>query len=241
MPPHLAQELKDIIMRHLPLRSTRSFALSFRSKFPPEEICKRTWSELFKEDNKWIANLLKHGFRPILVGHDLNDVDRDSHKPLYITLITDDWFDDCYEPELLLDSLKSQDFDNNKYEVTFKDSNIILNINGPYRSGETISVNPRNIIAKESVSTTSLTWGNHNLHQISHKDVVSIGTVNKNNFESVDTICAIKVVRSEGKRWNQIFENPVQQSGFRKKKKDPKNPRLHQGWEGYADKRHRLI
>ena len=65
--------------------------------------------------------------------------------------------------------------------------------------------------------------------------------VNKNKFASVDRICGIEVVRGKGKRWNQIFENPVQQSGFRKKKKDPKNPRLHQGWEGYADKRHRLI
>lgn len=51
--------------------------------------------------------MLKHGFRPILVGHDLNDIDRDSHRLLYITLITDDWFDDCYHPELILDSLKS--------------------------------------------------------------------------------------------------------------------------------------
>lgn len=240
-PPHLAQELKDIIIEHLPLRSTRNFVLSFRSKFPPEQKSNKIWSEFFKEDNKWIPELLKYGLKPILVGHDLNDIDCGPHKLLYITLVIGDRFGEFREPELLLDSLRSKDFNTVSNEVTFRDSNIVLNIDEPYRCGHSIVVNPRNIFAKESVSTTALIWGDPILRQISYKAVVGIGRVEKSNFESVDTICAVEVVYSEGRRWNQIFESPVQLSGFRKKKKDPKNKGLHPGWEGYADKRNRLI
>jgi len=242
-PPHLAQELKDTIIEHLPLRSTRNFVLSFRSKFSPEQKSNKIWSELLKEDNKWIPKLLKHGLRPILVGHDLNDIDRGPHKLLYITLVIGDWFGEFTEPELLLDSLRSKDFNDNSNEVFFRDSNIILNIDDPIRwdFNNVTCVNPRNIFAKESISTTVLIWGDPILHQISHKAVVGIGIVGKSNFESVDTICAVEIVYNETKRWSQIFKNPVPLSGFRAKKKDPKNKRLHPGWKGYADKSYYLI
>jgi hypothetical protein len=129
---YLAQELKDIIIEHLLLRLTRNFILSFRSKFSPEQKSNKIWSEFFKEDNKWISELLKYGLKPILVGHNLNDIDRGPYKLLYITLVTGDRFGEFIEPELILDSLRSKDFNNLTNKVTFRDSNIILNINAPY-------------------------------------------------------------------------------------------------------------
>jgi hypothetical protein len=68
--PNLAQELKEMIVDHLPLRPSRYISRIFRVKLTSEMRTKKIWGAIFA-DHRGIRNTEKMGLTPILVGHDL--------------------------------------------------------------------------------------------------------------------------------------------------------------------------
>jgi hypothetical protein len=67
---------------------------------------------------------------PILVGYDLYSLYYGPQKPCYLVLVDRDWSRDLrYERLKILDCLNPHHFNKETNEVTFKNSNIILNIN----------------------------------------------------------------------------------------------------------------
>jgi hypothetical protein len=127
----LAQELKDMIIEHLAIRSLSNGLRTLRTKLSPEQMSNKIWSEFLEEDNKWIPELLKHGSRPILIGDGLNHIDYGHKKTLHISLVTNDPWGDIIDPGLLLKSLRCENFRNEPpFEVFFADSNVILDISG---------------------------------------------------------------------------------------------------------------
>ncbi|KAH9204364.1 hypothetical protein DL95DRAFT_471569 [Leptodontidium sp. 2 PMI_412] len=102
----------------------------------------------------------------------------------------------------ILDCLNPHSFDKKTNEVTFKDSNIIVNIDGQIRASESIAVAPTKIFSRRSESSATLVWGEAALRKISRKDVT--GTKMKASLDTVSIGCYFDL--SDKKlRWDQCF------------------------------------
>jgi hypothetical protein len=181
--PYLAQELKELIVDHLPLHPARYISRIFRVNLKSEMRTRKIWGEIFK-DNGWISTAEEMGLTPSLVGHDLYSLCYGPQKPCYLVLVDGDWSGDLrYQRPNILDCLNPHHFNKETNEVTFKNSNIILNIDGQIRCRDFIAVAPTKIFSRRAVSSAVLVWGETTLRKISRKDVT--GARPRTNLRSV--------------------------------------------------------
>ena len=195
-----------MIVDHLPLRPSRYISRIFRVKLTSEMRIKKIWGAIFA-DHRWIRNTEKMGLTPILVGHDLYSLCGESQKPCYLVLVDGDWSGNlrCETPNIL-DCLNPHHFNKETNEVTFKNSNIILNIDGQIRRREFIAVAPTKIFSTRAVSSAALVWGENTLRKISHKDVT--GARPRTSLASVMACCYFEL-SDKNWRWDQCFEDPA--------------------------------
>jgi hypothetical protein len=202
--PYLAQELKELIVDHLPLYPARYISRIFRVNLTSEMRTRKIWDEIFK-DYRWISTAGKMGLTPILVGHDLYSLYYGPQKSCYLVLVDGDWSGDLrYERPKILDCLNPHHFNKETNEVTFKNSNIILNIDGQIRCGESIAVAPTRIFSKRAVSSAALVWGETTLRKISRRHVT--GVRQKVNLKSVSALCYFEL-SDKNWRWDQSFQD----------------------------------
>lgn len=185
----------------------RKFSRILHTKFTDEQMYKSVW-DLIIEDYGWIRSAEKIGLLPMLVGHDLYSVwYGPPKKTYYFVLVDGDWSGDLeYERPKILDCLKPHHFNKETNEVNFKDSNIVLNIDGQIRRGESIMAPPTRIFSKRAVSSAALVWGETTLRKISRRQVG--GARRKVNLSSVSDLCYIEL-SDKNWRWHQLFQDPA--------------------------------
>lgn len=189
-----------MVVEYLPPYSAISFSRIFRFELSREPI----WSEIFK-DYTWLKNAKEVDLGVLLLGYDLIVAFYGRpRKPTYLVLILPDWEGDFMRrTPKLLDCLQPHVFDENTNEVTFKNSDIILNIDNCISGADTIKVNPKKIFSQKSISSAFLVWGDLTLHKIPRKDVIVVKR--KDNKKSVEFLCA--VVLSDNKwLWDEVFQ-----------------------------------
>jgi hypothetical protein len=198
----LAQELRENIVDYFPLKSAKYVSRLFRINLSEKKRVQQIWDEIFK-DRGWINSAREMGLTPILVGHDLYDLCYRYKGPYYLVLVDGDWSGDLrYKKPNILDCLNPHSFDKKTNEVTFKNSNIILNIDGQIRASEEIAVAPTKIFSRRSVSSATLVWGETALRKISRKDVT--GTRNKASLDTISIGCYFDLSDKKW-RWDQCF------------------------------------
>jgi hypothetical protein len=182
-----AQELRDNIVEYLPLKSAKYVSRLLRVNLSEKKRVQKIWEEIF-QDRRWINSAREMGLTPILVGHDLYNLCYRYKGPYYLVLIDGDWSGDLRDKKPnILDCLNPHSFNKKTNEVTFKNTNIILNIDGQIRAFEEIAVAPTKIFSRKSVSSAVLVWGETALRKISRKDVT--GTKNKASLDTVSIGC----------------------------------------------------
>jgi hypothetical protein len=213
--PNLAQELKQMIFGHLnPYpHYARKLSRALHTKFTDEQMYKSVWDLIF-EDYSWIRSAKKMGLLPMLVGHDLYSVwYGPAKRSCYLVLVHGDMSDVLrYERPKILDCLKPHHFNKETNEVTFKDSNIVLNIDGQIRCDESIIAPPTRIFSKRAVSSAALVWGETSLRKIPRRHVGGVRP--KVNLSSVSALCYVEL-SDKNWRWDQLFKDPACPAGTR--------------------------
>jgi hypothetical protein len=194
------------VVDHLPLYSARYISRIFRVELTTEKKIQRIWDEIMK-DYGWISSAEKMGLKPILVGHGLYCLCYGPpEKECYLVLADGDWDGDLrYERPNILDCLLRHDFNKETNEVTFKNSNIILNIGAQIAARDCITAPPRKLFSKRVVSSATLVWGETALRKISRHDVT--GARQKVTLDSVSRNCFFEL-SDKNWRWDQLFQDP---------------------------------
>jgi hypothetical protein len=200
-----------MILGHLTPHYARSFSRIFHAKFTDEQMYKSVWDLIIK-DYGWIRSAEKMGLMPMLVGHDLYSVwykpsKKSPKQSCYLVLVDGDWSGDLrYERPKILDCLKPHHFNKETNEVTFIDSNIVLNIDGQISCDESITAPPTKIFSKRAVSSVALVWGETTLRKISRRQVGGVRP--KVNLSSVSALCYVEL-SDKNWRWHQLFKDPT--------------------------------
>jgi hypothetical protein len=143
------------------------------------------------------------GLAPILVGHDLYNLCYGPQKPCYVVLVDGDQTGAMRrEGPSILDCLNPHHFNQDTNEVIFKDSNIILNIDGQIRCRDHITLALTRIFSRRAVSSAALVWGEIALRKISRADVT--GVREKTSLETVSACCFFELSDKDS-RWDQVF------------------------------------
>ena len=218
--PHLAQKLKELIVDHSRIHPARYISRIFRMNSASERT-RKIWGEIFK-DYRWISTAEKVGLKPILVRHDLYSLCYGPQKPCYLALVDGDWSGDLrYERPNILDCLNPHHFNKDTNEVTFKNSNIILNIDGQIRCRDYIAVAPTKLFSRREVSSAALVWGETTLRKISRKSVT--GTKQRTDLNSVRTCCYFELSEKNW-RWDQCFGDHASGLRFARRPNPSKRP-----------------
>lgn len=186
----------------LRLYPRRCISRSFRTKLTPEMICEKVWGKIFK-NYRWISSAERMGLAPILVGHDLYNLCYGPEKLCYLVLVDGDQSGDLRrEGPNILDCLNPHCFNKDTNEVIFKNSNIILNIDGQIRCRDHIKVALTKIFSRRAVSSAALVWGDIAVRKISRSDIT--GVREKTTLETVSAFCFFDLSDKDS-RWDQVF------------------------------------
>ena len=164
----------------------------FCSNFTPnQEKHRKVWSFIFRS-SKWASNLVRKGLNPALLGYDLRKPYHNTDGPAYVVLTTGDSEGGTYEEDLL-DSLQPHDFNRSTMEVSFKGSNITLNIGQPVLNRTFTTLSPRRLFQSVQGScSASLHWtdSHYKLHEIGPEDIAGLEL---NGSTDVSMICGMIV------------------------------------------------
>jgi hypothetical protein len=164
-------------------------------------------SSIFRS-SKWASTVERKGLKLVLLGYGLRELYNNTGKPVYIVLTTgDDRGGTCEED--LLDSLQPHDFNQSTMEVSFKDSNITLNITQAVCNRTITTLSPRKLLssAREPCSA-SLHWADshYELHEIGTEDIAGLEL---NGSKDVSMICGL-VVRDPEDPQIRLFQDCFQ-------------------------------
>ncbi|CZR65334.1 uncharacterized protein PAC_15234 [Phialocephala subalpina] len=174
---------------------------------PNQEKHRRVWSQIFV-NSKWVSEIARResGANPILLGHDLNKVYNKSGDKSYIFLTLGF---PLASPDLegLIESLQPHKFDRSTMEVTFEESDIVLNIGKLFSE-----VVPSNIdfqvlfSAAHEPYTAALHWTEVDLQKIHPNDISGLVS---NGEVDYTKICGI-IVRDPNNQQQRLFQDCFQ-------------------------------
>ena len=158
------------------------------------------WEKIFK-DITWPSLVKSMGLKLILVGDGLHKL---ADKQCYLVLVDGDFSGDLrYKDPKILECLNPHHFNKETNEVTFTNSNIILNIDQQIERRDFITVAPKKIFSRSDVSSAALVWGEATLRDISPSDVT--GSTDKASLDTVSVACYFRL--SDKKWcWDQYFQ-----------------------------------
>jgi hypothetical protein len=175
----------------------------FSSTFTPnQEKHRNVWSSIFRS-SKWASIVVRKGLNPALLGYGLREPYNNTGKPAYIVLTTGDTKGGTYEEDLL-DSLQPHDFNRSTMEVSFRDSNITLNISQPVCNRTFTTLPPRRLFSSaQELCSASLHWTDrhYELQEIRLEDIAGLDL---NGYKDVSMICGLVVRDPEGPRTRQF-------------------------------------
>lgn len=152
------------------------------------------WSTIFRDD-KWATIATTLGFHPLLFGDDLYGLFDSPTQPAYIALLTGDKSGKLLPyREALLSSLKSHSRDE-KNNISFHESRIILNVSAVLDSTFLTTLAPGRLFSYKSDSqlrSACLYWQDNEymLRPVRSVDVVGRGG-RASSLESVSFICGV--------------------------------------------------
>jgi hypothetical protein len=171
----------------------------------------RVWNMFFKDESwfKAIETIKYIHFPspiPTLLGR-LWSIYYGSSKSGYIVLQLSDWGGDCQDfKKLLFMSLKEHTYDAQKFEVHFKNHNIILNIYDAVAGRESIVVeNPKTLFRfyRKSLQTAALFLNDENLVIIGPEKIGGIidqeTKSRKRKLKFIEELCSIELRFSNGR------------------------------------------
>lgn len=191
---NMPQELWQAVLQDLPsfTGSKAAEVLDFKLH-DRERKHSDIWKHVFR-DEKWCLIVKRQGLNPILVGDDLHKLYDDPQQSAYIALLTGDNTRNIrHEKSKLLASLKPHDL-NEKNEIVFRDSRIVLNIEEPLNNPFFVSLSPKKLFASQhnEPRSASLYWKDSEnlLRAIGPSDIVGLG---KGPFvlQDVSVLCCI--------------------------------------------------
>jgi hypothetical protein len=193
-------ELTDMTATHL----------APRSRSTKNTNIVRIWDSIFKTDI-WtrqvlaIQNTCGKGPIPCLVGKDLENVYDGKCKDANLALLVNDWTGDVkYTKDLLFESLRDHDYDQDRSTVRLKRSGIFLHIGDAITSQEWIPVDPSKLFHRNL--THAIYYTEDILHQIGPSQ---IGGVEGSPIQKdVRDICSVKLKFSDGSPVYRVFLSP---------------------------------
>ena len=156
----ISQELWDLVVNNLPAlpASYAATAFDFRLR-PQQEKHAAIWDAIF-QDLTWVYTANDTGYKPVLIGKDLDRCWRDDASRLespYLVLLAKP-FESQSERELFLQSLRGHQTRENHQELHL-DSGVILNVTNLYDSKSSLPVIIPNLFDRHKwVRTAVLFW-----------------------------------------------------------------------------------
>jgi hypothetical protein len=213
----MPQELWRMVIHDLPSLTGRYAAEVFG--FELEERHQKhssVWNKILKDDEEWTSIGTKRGLNPILVGDGLHDLYEDPEQPAYLALLTGDKTGIIrHDKTKLLASLRAH-HRNEKREIVFHESNIILNIDEAIYNPFFITLSPKRLFSHHRhnrLRSASLYWQDdeHALRTIGPDDIVGNGE-RASTLHDVSLICGITLTHPEEmtlrQRRQQCFQHP---------------------------------
>lgn len=168
----------------------------------------RVWDLIFKNDSwfRAVDSLNNDNStqppNPTLVGYDLTKLYYGSSTPAYIALLVSDWSGDCeYLKNEFFASLRDHDYNQETFEVRFKEYNITLFIQDAIQCQEWIEMeDPRKLFRynKRNLQTAALYYKEESLVKIGPEKigrVINTPTIKK---ECIKNICSLQLEFGNG-------------------------------------------
>ena len=166
----------------------------------------RVWDMIFK-DESWLQAISNvkyytHPPNPTLVGYDLTELYYGSSTSAYIALLISDWGEDCkYLKRDFFASLREHDYDEQAFEVRFKDSNIILNVRDAVTSPEWLEMgDPRRLFRchKQNLQTAVLYFKDDLIKIVGPEKIGRVNDMPMEKKKCVEDICSLQLKFGDG-------------------------------------------
>jgi hypothetical protein len=210
----MPQELWKMVIEHVPSLTGKYVAQVFSFKL--EERHQKhadIWDRIFREKDTWTPTAIRQGLNPSVIGDGLHTLYNDPKQPAYLCLLTGDKTRNIRHDKMkLLTSLREHHF-NEKGEVVFHDSKIILNIDEALYNSFFITSTPKKLFScrKNRLRSAFLyyTDSQYELREIGPDDIVGIGQ-QISTLRDVSSICGITLRHPKGmwQRHQQCFQHP---------------------------------
>lgn len=197
----MPQELWTIVVDELSSLTGRHAAKAFGF-----QLQERHWrhssilNEIF-ETNEWAEIARDLGYAPFLFGDGLRGLFEDPKQPAYITLLTGDKSGLLLQyRDVFLSSLRSH-VRNDKNEISFCNSRIILNVSAVLESTFITTLTPARLFSYDNnnrLQSACLYWQDkeYALHTVRSIDVVGNGG-RASTLESISSICGVSMPHPE--------------------------------------------
>jgi hypothetical protein len=211
LPIDIAHEISERLSPLSRANLNRAFSFKFTQT---QKRSARVWDMIFK-DESWIQAVenIKYDFahppQLTLVGYDLIKLFDDSSSSAYIALLVSDWHGETLDfKEKLFASLREYNFDQQKSEITFKNSNITLNINDVINTSDWILMkDPRKLFyyQKKKLQSAALYYRDDHLYQIGPEQIGGVEGISSRKKKCVKNICSLKLKFGDGAPLYHVF------------------------------------
>lgn len=213
----MSQELWDMVIEGLPSLTGRHAAQVFGFTLPErQQKHSGIWNKILKDDETWTSIAERQGLNPFLVGDDLHVLHNDPEQPAYLALVTGDKTGIIrHDKTKLLASLRAHHW-NEKNEIVFQESKIILNIDEALHNPFFITLTPKRLFGcceHNRLRSASLYWQDNEyaLRTIGPNDIVGTGE-HASTLRDVSLICGITLSHPKEmtlrRRRQQCFQHP---------------------------------
>ena len=193
----MPQELWDMVVHELSSLTGRHAAEVFG--FGIEEAHQRhsgVWSEII-ETKEWMSIATGLGYAPFLFGDDLHSLFDDPMQPAYIALLTGDKSGKLLQyRDVLLSSLRSHSR-NDKNEISFHDSRIILDVSAVLDGTFLTTLTPARLFSHgddNQLRSACLYWQDEEYALRTVKSIHVVGNGGRaSTLESVSSICGVSM------------------------------------------------
>jgi hypothetical protein len=193
----IPQELWRIIVDYLPSLTGRYAAEVFGFQLQDQhQRHSNIWNKIF-ETKEWTSTVTELDFNPFLVGDGLHNLYNDPDQPAYIALLTGDKSGKLgHCKESLISSLRPHTR-NEKDEIVFHDSKIILNITDALYSTFFTVLTPKRLFScydDNKLRTACLYWQDEEyaLRTVESNSIVGAGG-RASSLDTVSFICGISL------------------------------------------------